>query len=132
MAAPEPQVMDSVLADLDVMVDEEIAPQQFLMAEDPEHGAALYTSLGEGSKPVSSDSLFSQLFCITFGIGDLAGEVMIGEETTFCCINSKAFCGFGGEGGCPAANCSCTMLQPYRVPSVCPELRPVKSDAPIA
>ena len=25
-------------------------------AEDPEHGAALYTSLGEGSKPVSSRS----------------------------------------------------------------------------
>ena len=106
MAAPKPEVMDDVMAELDVVVDEEIAPNQVSMVENPEHGAALYTTLGEGSKPISNDSLFSQLFCITCGIGDLAGEVMIGEETTFCCITSKAFCGFGGEGGCPAANCS--------------------------
>ncbi|CAE7217859.1 unnamed protein product [Symbiodinium sp. KB8] len=109
--------MEEAASALHLMVDEEIPPMQVAMVADPSHGAlsALnpkYESLGEGSAPVHRDSMFSQLFCVTFSIGDLAGQVMIGEETTFCCISSKAFCGFGGPSSCPAANCSCEMFKP--------------------
>ena len=71
-------------------MDTELAPTQVSMMEDPSHGAYPgYQTLGDGSAPVSGDSLYSKLFCISGGIGSLAGQVMVGEETKFCCIQSQ-------------------------------------------
>lgn len=96
--------------------DTEAAPMQVSMLEDPQHGAwSAYQSLGEGSAPVSNDSLYSKLFCIMGGIGKPAGDVMVGEETKFCCIHSQLFCGFQSGDSCPAANGGCYMFKPELV-----------------
>eukprot|EP00435_Cladocopium_sp_Y103_P047885 s74_g14.t1 len=109
MAAPVPQVMDE-------KVDTEIAaPAQVSMMEDPQHGAySRYESLGQ-AHPTSGDSMYSKLFCVTASIGDVAGEVMVGEETKFCCIQSQVFCGFDGGSKCPQANGGCFMFKPELV-----------------
>ncbi|CAJ1392791.1 unnamed protein product [Effrenium voratum] len=107
MAAPVPQVMDAETSDVEVA-----APSQVMMDE-PQHGAMYaYNSLGDGAMPATGDSIYSKLCCVTASIGDLAGQVMIGEETKFFCIESQAFCGFGGNGGCPQANGGCQMFKP--------------------
>ena len=108
MAAPVPEMMDMM-----EKVDTEVAPTQVSMMDDPKHGAySRYESLGQASHPVSGDTMFSKLLCVTASIGDFAGEVMIGEETKFCCIQSQAFCGFDGGSKCPQANGGCFMFKP--------------------
>ena len=60
------------------------------MMEDASHGAYPgYQTLSDGSMPVWNDSMYTKLICVSAGVGDLAGQVMVGEETKFCCIQSQ-------------------------------------------
>ncbi|CAK9106358.1 unnamed protein product [Durusdinium trenchii] len=94
-------------------MDLEAVPQQLRMLKDPKHGAfSAYQSLGEGAAPAWNDSMYSKLCCVTAGIGSVAGKVIVGEETNFCCIQSQLFCGCDEGDGCPAANGGCFMYKP--------------------
>ncbi|CAK9106465.1 unnamed protein product [Durusdinium trenchii] len=95
------------------LADLEAVPQQLRMLKDPKHGAfSAYQSLGEGAAPAWNDSMYSKLCCVTAGIGSVAGKVIVGEETNFCCIQSQLFCGCDEGDGCPAANGGCFMYKP--------------------
>eukprot|EP00438_Fugacium_kawagutii_P021832 Skav225964 [mRNA] locus=scaffold509:193709:207612:- [translate_table: standard] len=120
--APKPLLMDEKVGMEveEVEVDAEVAPAQVSMIlgsgtalmDEALHGAySRYESLGQAC-PASGDSMFSKLCCVTASLGDVAGEVMVGEETKFCCIQSQVFCGFDGGSKCPQANGGCFMFKP--------------------
>mmetsp|Transcript_57608 Transcript_57608/g.129905 ORF Transcript_57608/g.129905 Transcript_57608/m.129905 type:complete len:151 (-) Transcript_57608:89-541(-) len=89
------------------------APAQRRMEEAPVH-AAWWSPINAGnpSQPTTSDSLYTKVICVTCGIGELLGKMVIGETHTCFCIKGQALLGLGGPDGCPAAESGCDMYKP--------------------